>query len=163
MFLCLVCGLSTYQQQTRDQNPDHSAPGPTLGSRGLARQGGEDRGLTWHSPAGSAEAGDTDVPPPHPSANSLSGALDCGGPAQASGAANCLAASMESTAQTLNFPAQCPVPAHTAYRGPACAKQLFLCATLGEGAPGSPPGHSSPSPGFPGCSSGPMGEGEERC
>lgn len=55
MCLCLVCGLSTYPQQTRGRNPDYSAPGSSW-EQGPGKVGWGGRGVSL-ALTGSAEEG----------------------------------------------------------------------------------------------------------
>lgn len=128
--------------------------------------------LAWYALAGAAEEEDGDAlvvmgkHPSPPRANSLSRALESRRSAQALGATGFLAASVESTAQAANFPAQLSAPACTSHHHPAGAKQkMFPCATSGVG------GGLQPLPqiillhllGPPCCGSGPTWEGQEDC
>lgn len=153
----LVCGLSRYQQQTHDQNPDHQLLALLLGAG--ARQGQVGRTGGW---PGTHCLGST-CPPPH--ANTLSRGPDSRRASQALGATGCLAGSVGSTAQAANFPHQLPARACTSHHHPAGVKQrMFLCAALvggGEGSLLSLRSLSSPTPGVPGCGSGPTWEREE--
>lgn len=114
---------------------------------GKVRWGG--RGLAWYSLSGKH------LPPPH--ANTLHRVPDSRRSSQALGATGCLAGSVGSTAQAANFP----------HHHPAGVKQtMLLCATLvggGEGSILSLRSPSSPTPGVPGCGSGPTWEREKDC